>query len=87
MATSTVQARKVSDAMSALLKAMGDEILPTTDELAKEGWVTAMEYADACRMTHRSAKARLDKSPQIEKRNAKPSNGRVLTMYRVRPQK
>jgi hypothetical protein len=83
MAARTNQISSVADSIKALMDALQDEILPSADELRRDGWVTAKDYAEAIGSDQQGIKLRLDRSPNVERKMAK--NGRFkVSMYRVK---
>ena len=83
MATKRNKASSVADSVAALMKALNDEVLPTADELRKEGWVSANDYAAATNRHRSNCKPMLDRAPNLEKRKA-IENRQITTMYRVK---
>lgn len=83
MAARKNQASKVTDSIAALMDALQDEILPSADELRRDGWVTAKDYAEAIGCDPKNIKLRLDKLPNVERKMAKGGRCKV-TMYRIK---
>ena len=83
MAARKNQASKVADSIAALMDAMQDEVLPNVEELRREGWITAKDYADTVGLEPKTCKVRLDKLTNVEKKTARASHYKV-TMYRMK---
>ena len=83
MAARKDKASSVADSIKALMDAMQDEILPSADDLRKEGWVTARDYAEVVGSDSKTSKAKLDKLPNVERKMAKDGRSKVA-MYRVK---
>jgi hypothetical protein len=83
MAARKIQTSKVANSIKALMDALNDEILPDADELRKDGWVSAKDYATATNRHPTNCKPMLDNAPNIEKRKAL-HRGQPTMMYRVK---
>ena len=83
MAARKNQASAITDSIAALMDALQDEILPSADELRRDGWVTAKDYAEAIGSDPQNIKSRLDKLSNVERKMAKNGRSKV-TMYRIK---
>jgi hypothetical protein len=83
MAASKLQASKVADSIKALMDALNDEVLPDADDLRKQGWISAGDYAKATNRHPSNCKRLLDSGTNIEKKKA-ISRGQPTIMYRVK---
>ena len=83
MAARKIQANEVAKSINDLIRALGDDVLPTVEELRKKGYVTSEDYGRAVGRSARTVKIYLDKSDAVDKKVARTANGRV-SMYKVK---
>ena len=83
MAARKDKASSVADSIKALMDALNDQVLPHADELRKDGWVSANDYAEATKRHPSNCKRMLDGMENIEKCKA-IQNGKPIAMYRVK---
>jgi hypothetical protein len=83
MAASKIHASKVAHSIKSLMDALHDEVLPNADDLRKQGWISAGDYAKATNRHASNCKRLLDSGSNIEKKKAL-SRGQPTTMYRAK---
>lgn len=83
MAARKVQTSKIADSIAALMDALKDEILPRADDLRKDGWVSASDYAKTTGGNYQWCKKMLDERDTVEKQKARGPKGKLM-MYRVK---
>jgi len=82
MAAKRDKTSSIADSIKALMVALDDELLPSADDLRKQGWVSAEDYAKASSRSTRTAKILLDGCKSIKKKKAKGKH-RPMMMYKV----
>jgi len=83
MAASKNKRSEIADSVKALMDALNDEVLPNADDLRKDGWISAGDYAKATNRHPSNCKRLLDSGSNIEKKKA-ISKGQPTMMYRVK---
>jgi hypothetical protein len=83
MAAKRDKTSSITDSVKALMDALHDEVLPNADDLRKEGWISAGDYAKATNRHPSNCKRLLDSGANIEKKKA-ISRGQPTMMYRVK---
>ena len=78
MGTGKVRTSEISKSMADLIRAVGDEVLPSAEELSAAGWVTAVNYAKAVGVSERTARRSLSTSSNILTRKARTCMGKVM---------
>jgi len=83
MAARNIQVSMVANSIKSLMDALHDEVLPSADDLRKDGWISAGDYAKATNRHPSNCKRLLDSGSNIEKKKA-ISKGQPTMMYRVK---
>jgi hypothetical protein len=83
MAARNIQVSMVAHSIKSLMDALNDEVLPIADDLRKDGWISAGDYAKATNRHPSNCKRLLDSGSNIEKKKA-ISKGQPTMMYRVK---
>jgi len=83
MAAKRDKTSSIADSVKALMDALSDEVLPNAEDLRKDGWISAGDYAKATNRHPSNCKRLLDSGSNIEKKKA-ISKGQPTMMYRVK---
>lgn len=86
MGANPIYASKIAKSVSVLIKTLDESILPTVEDLIKEGWITARDYAVVAKIHESTARSRLSCSDNIERKRAKLKNV-IVYMYKAKDNK